>query len=181
MTDLAKAKALFRNAGLPFPFLPKKLASSLQERGKWLYSTRPIDVDPYFLGHYVDEAGAAELGDYAVLAHSGYGINSYAIQYYLAYGPLRLFLFLGWGGVYMDKQEAVATIQECFSLADRITEVTPHKLRPGSRLTIVGSDFYGAYWSPHEKRGKITRSTLSVAKTPQEVLGETLAWLTGLK
>jgi hypothetical protein len=174
MKDLAKAKALFRKAGLPFPYLPKKLASSLQEQGNWLYSTRPINEDPYFLGHYIEEIGKSELGDYALLAHSGYGANSYAIQYYLTSGPLRLFLFLGWGGVYMDNEETITNITICFNLAEEIIKAAQEKLRLEFPLTIIVSDFYGTYWSHDENDGKIT---LSHSKAPQEILGEALAWL----
>ncbi|MFA4838120.1 MAG: hypothetical protein WC703_01410 [Candidatus Neomarinimicrobiota bacterium] len=176
MTDLAKAKALFRKAGLAFPCLPVRLASSLNERGKWIYSTRPIDVSPYDLNHYVNGAGRAETGDYAVLAHSGHGVNSYAIQYYLVCGPLQMFLFLGWGGVYMDAQKTAENIRQCFSLADRIAKDTQKKLRPDGRLMVVVSDFYGNYWSPHHDSDAVH---LSDEKTSQEVLGEVLTWLHG--
>ncbi len=178
MTDIAKAEALFKKAGLAFPVLPKKLALSLKEQGKWLYSTRTIAVSPYDLNHYVNETGTAQTDDYAVLSHSGHGVNSYAIQYYLVCGPLRMFLFLGWGGVYMDSQNAAAKIRECFGLAERITKAAADKLRSDSHLMIVVSDFYGNYWSPHEKSGNVS---LSDGKTPQQVLGEALDWLDSLQ
>ncbi len=178
MTDLGKAKVVFRKAGLAFPCLPKSLASSLSERGMWLYSTRPIEVSPYDLNHYVNEACKSRTRDYALLAHSGHGVNSYAIQYYLVCGPLRMFLFLGWGGVYMDPQKTAGAIRECFSLADRIANAATEKLRPDGRLTIVVSDFYGNYWSPQHDGAGVR---LSDEKTPQEVLREALAWLEGLQ
>ncbi len=178
MTDTAKARALFRKAGLVFPLLPRKLSSSLKERGEWLYSTRSIDVSPYNLNHFVNEAGKAQTDDYALLSHSGHGVNSYAIHYYLVYGPLRMLLFLGWGGAYMDNQKEAAKIRECFGLADRITGLATTKLRADSPLTIVVSDFYGSYWSPHRKNGAVS---LSNSKTPQQVLGEALDWLVNLQ
>ena len=101
LTGIEKARELFRQAGLAFPTIPKQLAARLKERGEWLFSTREVKISPYNLDDYVRESHDAP-GDYAVLCHSGYGVNSYAIQYYLVYGPVRMFLFLGWGGVYMD-------------------------------------------------------------------------------
>ena len=96
MTDIEKARELFRQAGLAFPTIPKQLAARLKERGEWLFSTREVKIWPYNLDDYVRESHDAP-GDYAVLCHSGHGVNSYAIQYYLVYGPLRMFVLgLGW-------------------------------------------------------------------------------------
>lgn len=50
-------------------------------------------MSPYNLQYYVEEMDQAD-ATYVVLAHSGHGTNSYAIQYYLVSGPLRLFLHL---------------------------------------------------------------------------------------
>jgi len=82
MTDIEKARQLFRDAGLDFPTIPKELAAQLKERGRWFFSSRQIDMSPYNLEHYVHEVERAEVKDYAVLSHSGHGVNSYAIQYY---------------------------------------------------------------------------------------------------
>jgi hypothetical protein len=177
MGDIVKARALFKEAGLAFPVLPRKLASSLKEQREWLYSTRPVKFNPYDLMDYMDEAGENHVEDYTVLSYSGHGANSYAIQYYLVCGPLRMFLFLGWGGAYMDNQKEASKIKECFSLANRISKASAQKLHTDSRLMIVVSDFYGSYWSPHVNAGRVK---LSDTKTPQQVLREVLDWLAGL-
>jgi len=88
MSDLDKARQLFQSSGLPFPEIPKELAVRLKERGNWLFSTREIEISPYDLHHYVEECWADSVEDYAILCHSGHGVNSYAIQYYS--GPRRL-------------------------------------------------------------------------------------------
>ncbi len=75
-----------------------------------------------------DEAKGPQVHDYAVLSHSGHGVNSYAIQYYLVLGGLRAFLHLGWGGVYMDANATAASIAECFSLADKVVAMAANKL-----------------------------------------------------
>lgn len=115
-------------------------------------------------------------GEYILLSHSGHGVNSYAIQYYLVYGPLRMFLFLGWGGAYMDADANASNIRECFSLAD---EIVPAAKKVGKRgagecLTIVASDFYGSYWSAP---GKSRQKKRMGHKGPVEVLSEVLHWL----
>lgn len=121
-----------------------------------MFSTRPIEMSPYNLEHFVRETGR-QADNYAVLAHSGHGVNSYAIQYYLVHGCLRMFLHLGWGGVYMDADAEAAKISECFSMADRLVEVAEFAGKSvGIRcLAVVVSDLYGSYWvAPGQKRPK---------------------------
>jgi len=174
MSDLKKAQRLFQKAGLAFPTIPEELAAQLKEQSKWVYSTRELTTSPYNLGEYVyedDETAPA----YAILAHSGHGSNSYAIQYYLVTGRLRLFLHLGWGGLYADAVEDALQIRECFSLGEQIISAATTALTSGERLTIVGSDLCGSLWSAHRP---IRGLNLQNSKRPAEVLIEALAWLT---
>jgi hypothetical protein len=173
MTDIGKATKLFEKAGLLFPGIPDELAARLKERDKWLFSTRKISMSPYNLQHYVDELNAR---DYVILSHSGHGVNSYAIQYYLVYKALRMFLHLGWGGAYGDINRDATQIRECFELANRITRLVldVRKIPSGDRLTIVGSDFYGSYCSlPGENR----RDGPEGLGGPAAVLTGALRWL----
>ncbi|HEV3142525.1 MAG TPA: hypothetical protein VGZ47_01420 [Gemmataceae bacterium] len=175
MTDIEKARHLFQEAGLAFPTIPQGLAAGLKEQGKWLFSTRELKMSPYNLHYYVHEGDGAP-GEYTVLCHSGHGVNSYAIQYYLLYGPLRMFLHLGWGGVYMDAEAAASKIRECFSLADKIAPaaISVAHLGDAGRLVIVGSDFYGSYWSAP---GQSCQKERTGSNVPAEVLAEALHWL----
>ena len=173
--EIEKARQLFREAGLPLPAIPKRLSARMKERTKWCFSTRELKVSPYNLQHYVEEDRCV-IGDYAVLCHSGHGVNSYAIQYYLVYGPLRMFLHLGWGGIYMDADAATSRVRDCFSLADEIVPAAASmgKLTAGDRLTIVASDFYGSYWfEPRENRPKIIQRS----DNPAEIMADVLHWL----
>lgn len=173
MSAFEKARHLFQEAGLAIPNVPDQLAAGLKEQGKWLFSTRSLRMSPYNLDHYVQGRNQAP---YVVLAHSGHGANSYAFQYYLVSGPLRLFLHLGWGGVYADAEADGSKVRECFSLADKIVPMamTSGKLEPGEWLTIVGSDFYGSYWTaPGQSRQKERRGD----RGPSDVLTEVLHWL----
>ncbi len=171
MTPVEKAGMLFKKAGLGFPALPAMLGARLRERGDWLFSTREIEKAPYNLHHYLRED---PVGDYLILSHSGYGANSYAIQYYLVYGPLQMFLHLAWGGIYSnDRESAAQDIRLCFSLADEVVRLTRdrQKLKPGQNQRIVGSDIYNSYWSLSGNGGE--RRSL----TPAGALGEVLQWL----
>ena len=179
MGDLEHAMQLFTDAGLAFPTIPEELGVQLMKRDQWLFSTRALKISPYNLDHYVQDRERTGGKEYTVLCHSGYGVNSYAIQYYLVYGRLRMFLHLGWGGVYMDADAAASRIRECFSLADQIVPaaMTSGQMAAGQRLTIVGSDFYGSYWSAQEQtRQEVRRGS----RGPAEVLAEVLRWLKDL-
>lgn len=178
IADIERARLLFEEAGLAFPTIPNRLAVRLKEQDKWLFSTRAIQMSPYNLDYYVQEAEGTHVGDdYAVLSHSGHGVNSYAIQYYLVFGSLRMFLHLGWGGVYMDAAAAAAMIRECFLLADQIVSATMTGGKVNERLTIVGSDSYGSYW---ETLDQSRRTKPSGSKGPAEALAEVLQWLRSL-
>jgi hypothetical protein len=177
MTDVEKAKRLFQKAGLAFPKIPEELSVRLKERAEWHFSTRKTEEWPYMLDDYVNDVEKSSDEDYVVLSHSGHGVNSYAIQYYLVYCPLRMFLFLGWGGVYMDAQEEATKIRDCFSLADKIIPAvqSTQRLGAGDQLTIVASDFYGSYWlAPGESH----RDRPADFRGPAVVLAEVLDWLT---
>lgn len=172
MSDLEKARALFHGAGLAFPGVPDPLAAELREQGEWLFSTRKLKTTPYDLKYYVQEC-EKDIEDYVVLAHSGHSTNSYAIQYYLVIGHLRLFLHLGWGGIYMNAEETASEIRQCFSLADEIVPaaMTSRKIAPGERLTIVAASFYGSYWFTSAKwQSKQRRGNRSTHETLKEVL-----------
>ena len=172
MSDLDKARQLFQSSGLPFPEIPKELAVRLKERGEWLFSTREIEVSPYDVKHYVDESYNTHVDDYAILCHSGHGVNSYAIQYYLVYGDLQMFLHLGLGGVYMDAKRAASDIAWCFGLADEI--VWRMNAVPGVGLKfpleIMGSDFCGSHWSA-------PGNGFQNVNSPGQALAEALEWL----
>lgn len=178
MTDIEKARQLFRDAGLAFPTIPEELAVQLKELDRWLFSTRPLERSPYNLQHYVREVDETEVKDYALLSHSGHGVNSYAIQYYVVRGSLRLFLHIGWGGGYMDAEASACTIRDCFALADRLVLAAQSagKFQAGERLTVVGSDFYGSYWLPPEEN---LRREAKSRDGPLDVLTQALDWLTG--
>ncbi len=195
MSDIDKAEQLFRQANLSFPTIPEKLGAQLKQQGEWLFSTCELPISPYALHAYIDEG--PKVADYVILAHSGHGSNSYAIQYYIVFQGLRMFLHLGWGGVYMDAKAATSQIAECFFLADQIVLRAPKRLAANKRLMIVVSDFYGSYWlKPDQKlreKGTFNRSPENASainessderkiidpdmKDPAAALKEVIQWL----
>ena len=183
MTDIEKARQLFRDAGLAFPTIPQAFAARLKERRRWHFATYEIEAPPYDIEEYIREVDETHVEDHVVLSHSGHGANSYALQYYVVHGALRMFLHLGWGGVYMDSQASAAEIRDCFSLADQIVSAaeTVGRFRTGGHLTVVACDFYGSFWVPpgDSRRAEVVfRDRETPCKEPLKVLDEVLHWLT---
>lgn len=176
MTGLEKARATFLKAGLAFPQIPEALACQLVERERWVFSTREVTMWPYEIDPYVEESYDPP-PPYVVLANAGYGINTYALTYYLVFGPLRLFLHLSWGGIYSNAEMDAADIKKCFYLADEIMSaaMTSGKLRPDECLTIVCSDFYVSHWGLSAP-GNIRRSRPTM-REPSDLLAKILKWL----
>ncbi|WP_395739573.1 hypothetical protein [Prosthecobacter sp.] len=176
LTGLEKARAALLGAGLTFPQIPETLAVALKEKERWVFSTRDVKMSPYDIDNHVKESYDPP-SPYVVLAHAGYGFNSYVITYYLVFGPLRLFLHLGFGGAYMNEKEDVIKIRECFSLADQIFEAakTSGKLFPDEYLTVVCSDFYANYWGLSlPERSRLSNES---QESPEEFLAKILKWL----
>lgn len=176
MNGLEKIRSAFLGEGFGFPRIPEELASRLEEQERWHFSSRKETKSPYDIHRYVEESYDPP-EPYVLLAHSGYGFNSYVIAYYLVFGPMRLFLHLAWGGAYMDNEANAAEIKKCFSLADEITSAanTSGKLFPDEHLIIACSDFYGSHWGlsvPERHR----RSNMTHESAP-DFLAKILKWL----
>lgn len=166
-------RALFAAWNLPLPAIPADSRHSLRKLDAHTFATRTLPESPYHLRHYLDESAGAP-SRYCVLAHSGHGVNSHALQYYVVNERLRLFLHLAWGGVYLDENAARANIRECLALADAIVAAVDAKDAKPGQLTIVASDFYGGEWW----RGEDAPGWPLPQYPPAEVLGGALAALT---
>lgn len=181
MSDvLEAAKQFLAESGVPLPKIPEALAARLEQQGKGLFSTREETVDPYVLPPYVEEFVQGTAEDYVLICHSGHGINSYAVQYYLVYAGLGLFIHIGLGGVYMDNEVQTREIRESFALADRLVALVEQsiKIGPEHRLTVVAADFYDSYWiSPGTESTERERKRGALHRKPEEVLTEALEWL----
>jgi len=155
MRGIQRAKALFYRSNLFFPSIPEELAIKLEELGEWAFSTprttvneREYSHNPYNLREFIREVEETNVEEYAILCHSGHGINSYALHYYLVYHSLEMFLQLNWGGVYIDKKKSRAEILECFLLANQIVATldTTSKLKSDEKIRIVASHHLRSYW-----------------------------------
>jgi hypothetical protein len=179
LAGVEQAQHLLARAGLMLPPIPRGLARQFRSRGEWCFSSRAVRRWPYELAWYVENAEKPSTKDYVLLAHAGHGINSYAIHYYLVRGNLHLFLQVGWGGAYMDRNEATAEVNRCFTLAHHLVEAladAPKRRRVArrQRLKIVATDFYGGYWlvSGFGEQEKPPAREVG----PESILAEALEW-----
>lgn len=182
LSHIHRAKQRFTGAGLVLPPIPANLAPRLKERAEWRFSTKPLTLSPYAFEEYVRDGTRKGVRDSLVLAHAGHGVNSYALHYYLAQKPLRLFLQVGWGGAYMDEVKEREEINCCFSLAHTlVAAVAKAKLagsfRPGDRLIVAASDLYGGYWCKPGEEPPSERLREVQPRPVHEILTDVQRWV----
>lgn len=173
---LDRAREVLQGAGLAFPNIPAELAGRVREVDRWCFSTRRIRMSPYNIRYWVDAVRRRGISEWAVVAHQGHGVNSYALHYFLDWKSLRLFLQMPWGGAYMDNEACKEDIARCFESADRLCALWGHAREPAAgKLYIIGSGFYGSYWTrPGEAQRRCRR--WPEAK-PLLVLQQALEWV----
>ncbi len=151
---LQEARARFADEGMPFPPVPTVFEAEFRCIAPWTYGTRPtLPASLYDIHTFVEEAAESPVDDYLLMGHDGHGINSYAMHYYLVYGPLALFVQIGWGGAYMDKAQSVNGMNQLFAELDSILPLvnTSRKTdepltQSDERLIVMLSQFYGLRW-----------------------------------
>ncbi len=147
---MENATALYKGAGLPFPPIPSQLVDQFVEVENWVYGTRSDHPFIYDIDWFIEEAVKQQSANYVLLGHSGHGVNSWAIHYYLVQGQLALFIQVGWGGAYgtpQDSANACALLERLQTEGHHLSElVAAGKVAPDERLIVVASTFYGGQW-----------------------------------
>lgn len=123
--------AEYHARGLKLPYIPDHLVPSVQmiDSG-YFFATAdhvpaPLDFIPGWLQAVAlpeHEAAAALTRDYLFFGESGYGVNSYFFHYYLHCGGTYLFYKYPFGGVYTDREQATARINDDLAGIARIME-----------------------------------------------------------
>jgi len=139
-------KALFIKNGLILPPIPIKLLNKFTKIDEWWYSTildESSDYNPYNFGQYVERLTKSIPSNFVLIAHSGHGVNSYALQYCLVLRPLIVHIQIAYGGIYGNRDEEKAYANKCFALCnDLLDEFDP---RPNSydwkAIPIIGNNF----------------------------------------
>lgn len=143
MTGAERLAELFTAARLPVPPLPAGLAGGLVELSPWCFSTRPLSWSPYCFPEYVRELDTAP--DYALVAHAGHGIASYALSVHAVCEGLACLLQVAWGGVYANLRLARWSLELLGGvLRGAEAQRAAGRLSRSRRLVVVASDFYGA-------------------------------------
>lgn len=143
----------FARNDLGAPPLPPELATSIEKRRDFQWSSRELPFSPYAPFQYVEELVRSPPGDYVALSHDGHGANSYALHYQLVRGRLAMLLQIGWGGAYMDKPVAAKCVATAMSAADKIVKAAEIAERSGywlgtERLLVVASQQHLSWWLP---------------------------------
>lgn len=144
--DLQSAQTLFASEGLTLPFIPEPLKPDFKVLADWVYGTRDDSPPLYNIRHFVQEAESA-VADYVLVGHDGHGVNSYAMHYYLVYGPIALFVQMSWGGAYTDNEKAAQRIVNVFKQAEEVVATavalqSSGKLGTNDRITVILSNLY---------------------------------------
>lgn len=146
LTDLS---VTFSKANLPMPPIPTVFNGSIIRQDSWVWSTRAIDpMGMYMFGDYLDEALAGPVENYLAISHAGHGLNSYGLNYHLAYGPLVIFTQNGWGGAYGDSEADTERVATTFKFVASLIALTDAlwpdgQQMPDDQLIVAYSDFRG--------------------------------------
>lgn len=170
----AELASVFMKWGVRLPPIPPELASRLKRLRPEAYSTRPLQVSPYDLLSFIEEACASPFPeDFVVVAQAGHGVNSHALHFYLALEKTVLLLQLPWGGAYMDVDACRGNIDRCFTAAEALLASRRSRSSKPERLVLVGSGFYGS-WKGVGDHLAFEQVTLSVRVSPEDILNAAL-------
>jgi hypothetical protein len=110
----------FKEAGLALPSIPTAFKDALFEWEPWLLASQPHPEA--YMDYARDSLPSLRVPtpDQIAISHAGHGINSYALNFRLALGPLALLVQQSWGGVYGD---SAAEAQAWGDLVGRVSSL----------------------------------------------------------
>jgi hypothetical protein len=136
--------------GVPAPPVPHELVDRLQVLGRWQFGTRPLDRPLRDIEGWIAEALTAPPAAWLVLGHDGQGVTGQAVHYYLATGPLAVFV--------QERLDALADtpgfpiLEAAFAalpaLLERLEQaVAQGRIGAGERWLLVASDIVPGRWA----------------------------------
>ena len=102
------------------------------------------EFHPYNFGLYVSRLARSVPDDFVLFAHSGHGINSSAIQYYLVYRPIVVYIQIPFGGVYGDIVAERAQVNASFELIGELIELVDQRrgsIEPSYVVPVIANEF----------------------------------------
>jgi len=142
----------FTGMNLPVPFIPDEMSENILQISDSIYGSYQETRDLYDIDLFVKDVMTKPVSDYLLFGISGYGFNSYALHYYLVRDSLALFLQLGWGGTFEDRDSERDNIVNTFKMAETLIKSVELSQQQednpilGKRLIVEDSSFYGAKW-----------------------------------
>ncbi len=142
--DQADFEDFFDEAGIERPMVAVHMQNELIEFGNWHWATQPFPTrrDDYSLDETVKYLKGAVVDQYS-LNHAGHGANSYSINFRHVAGDMAMIVQVGWGGVYMDKEEATrkwdSVVQEIDTTLQLTADISDEMYQ--RKFLIVSSDF----------------------------------------
>ena len=153
--------------GLPVPPLPAGFADAMRVLGPGVVGTREDAPGPYDPAWFLRELEEQPGADYLLAGHSGHGLNSWAIHYYLVQAPLALFVQIPWGGAHMDNDVAGARVGRAFAAAGALISTKRlDALPPGQHLVVIASDSADSSWGQIGLPGKGALKAMKGAADP---------------
>lgn len=142
--DQADFEDFFDEEGLERPMVAVHMQNELIEFGNWHWATQPFPTrrDDYSLDETVKYLKGAVADQYS-LNHAGHGVNSYSLNFRHVAGDMAMIVQVGWGGVYMDKEEATrkwdSVVQEIDTTLQLTADISDEIYQ--RKFLIVSSDF----------------------------------------
>lgn len=127
--------AAFSDCGLGVPYIPVALRPTLRRVDEWWWATEgdPVERLDDYQGSSVDYL-SGPVPDHVAVSHGGHGLNSYALTWRMAYGPVAIFVQAPWGGALSDGPRDVSEQALVFRRASRlIRTAVESRTAPGPR------------------------------------------------
>lgn len=155
---MTSVKQAFEESGLAAPPIPTGFREALRELDDWLFGTEQApEISLYDQESFAARATDREVKPALFIGHQGYGINSWALHYYLFQPDLSLLLQMPLGGAYQDQEECFENIGTTFAtLSELFSEFSEAKSAgrwPAARLFVLESHVN------HSRQAWIPRST----------------------
>jgi hypothetical protein len=120
--------------------MPGELASRLERKEPWFWSTRVLGRGDLYDPTLVVAEATKPVDDYLAIAHVGHGANSYFLTYQLVYRRLALFAQVAWGGLGRSEKAAAQGVRSMFAAVTSLIDVADRDPAADAELRLVVLD-----------------------------------------
>ncbi len=150
--SLADLQACFEEEGLSLPFIPEHKDKKLLKYGPCLYGSRDLDIRPFEVHGFIEEAISTSREPYFLLGVDGYGVENWALHYYVLHDNVAVPLQLKYPSAFSDEVFLRERINGMFHGSKLLFLALDDAKKQGKlgspeqKLVILESDFYGKGW-----------------------------------